>query len=59
MTSPVTFLKEVRLELDRVTWPSRGEVLRLTGIVLAISLAIGLFLGLIDFVFVKVMEILL
>lgn len=57
--NPVAFLKEVRLELGRVTWPTRDQVVRLTGLVLVISLLVGLFLGAIDFVFVKVMEVLL
>lgn len=59
MTSPVTFLKEVRFELRKVVWPTRSEIVRLTALVLAISLIVGLFLGLIDFSFVKIMEVLL
>ena len=59
MTSPVTFLREVRFELRKVVWPTRSEIVRLTILVLAISLIVGLFLGLIDFSFVKIMEILL
>jgi len=59
MTTPVTFLKEVRFELAKVEWPSRQDTLRLTGIVIAISVAVGLFIGLWDFIFFKIMEILL
>lgn len=59
MATPVTFLKEVRLELNKVEWPSRRDTLRLTGVVIAISVAVGLFIGLWDFIFFKIMEILL
>lgn len=42
------FMAETWNELKRVTWPSRQEATRLTIIVLMISLAIGLVLGLLD-----------
>ena len=59
MTTPVMFLKEVRLELDKVSWPAREQIIKLTSLVVIISLAVGLFIGALDFVFFKVMEILL
>lgn len=59
MTSPVTFLKEVRIELDKVVWPSRDKLINLTFLVVAISFGVGVFIGAIDFVFFKIMEILL
>lgn len=55
-TSPVSFLRETRDELKKVVWPSRQEVLRLTLVVITISLVVGLFLGGLDFVFVKIIE---
>lgn len=57
--NPVVFLKEVRLELGHVTWPTSAQVVRLTGLVIAISVVVGLLLGTIDFVFFKIMEVLL
>lgn len=59
MATPVAFLKEVRLELGKVVWPTRDQVVRLTLLVIALSVAVGLFIGAIDFVFVKIMGILL
>lgn len=56
-TSPITFLKEVQDELRKVVWPTKNEVIRLTGVVILVSLIVGLFLGGADFVFTKVMEI--
>lgn len=56
-TSPITFLKEVQDELRKVVWPTKDEVIRLTGVVILISLIVGLFLGGADFVFTKIMEI--
>ena len=45
------FLTDTYAELRRVTWPTREEAIRLTGIVIAVSLAVGALLGAIDFVF--------
>lgn len=59
MTSPVAFLKEVRIELAKVVWPTRDQLVRLTALVLGISLIVGLFIGAVDFIFFKIMEVLL
>lgn len=58
-TSPITFTKQAVDELKKVTWPTRDEVIRLTVAVLVISTVVGLFLGGIDFVLTKTLEILL
>jgi preprotein translocase subunit SecE len=42
------FLKEVRFELKRVTWPSRKETLAGTMVVLVIVLIAAFFLGIVD-----------
>lgn len=54
-THPVVFLKEVKAELLKVTWPTKDELIRLTGTVLLVSLAVGLFIGGVDFLFAKVL----
>lgn len=58
-TNPITFLKEVRTELDKVVWPTRAEAVRLTIVVIGVSVVIGIFIGGLDIVFVKVTEIIL
>lgn len=55
---PAIFLREVRTELLKVIWPTRQEVIKLTFIVLAVSLGLGLYIGGLDFVFTKVTDIL-
>jgi len=42
------FLREVKIELKKVTWPSRKETLASTGVVLIIVVIISAFLGLVD-----------
>lgn len=56
-TTPVNFLREVREELKKVVWPSRDEVIRLTGVVILVSLVVGLYLGGIDFILTKLVEL--
>jgi len=56
---PIVFLKEVRSELEKVSWPSREEAIRLTGIVILVSVAVGIFIGIFDYLFTKLMQILL
>ena len=45
--------EEVYSELRRVTWPSREETMRLTLMVLAVAVAVGIFLGLVDIGFTR------
>jgi preprotein translocase subunit SecE len=54
MATPIAFLRETRDELKKVVWPSRQEIIRLTVVVITISLIVGIFLGGLDFVFVKI-----
>ncbi|NTU72851.1 preprotein translocase subunit SecE [Candidatus Roizmanbacteria bacterium] len=44
-------------ELKRVTWPSRQDTIRLTAIVITISLLIGLYIGIIDILLAKLLEL--
>ena len=52
-------IRDVLGELNRVTWPSKEETLRLSLMVIAVSAAVGAFLGVIDLGFARVMTFLL
>jgi len=47
----ISFLKEVRLEMKKVNWLTRREVLRHTIIVVIFSLSVAIYLGALDFAF--------
>ena len=51
---PVVFLKEVRSELGKVTWPTRDQVIKLTSVVVAVSFVIGLYIGSLDLIMTQV-----
>ena len=55
----VRYLKEVRAEIGKVTWPSRKTTLNLTGIVLGVTVAMSIALGVIDWVFSKLFALIL
>ena len=44
-------------ELKRVQWPTKAETVRLTTIVVVISLIIGAYIGIIDVGLAKILEI--
>lgn len=47
----VNFIKEARVELKKVVWPKRPEIKKFTLIVIGVSVATAIFLGLLDFLF--------
>jgi len=54
--NPARFFGEVKSELAKVTWPTKDQVIRLTGVVVVISLIVGLFIGALDLSFTKIVE---
>lgn len=46
--SSIQFLREVKIELKKVTWPSRKQTIGSTVVVVALVLLISLFLGFVD-----------
>ncbi|HCM82453.1 TPA: preprotein translocase subunit SecE [Patescibacteria group bacterium] len=46
--NPLQFIKEVQQELKKVTWPTRQETIKLTGVVIIISLIVAFFIGGLD-----------
>jgi len=44
----IQFLREVKIELSKVTWPSRKQTIGSTIVVLVFVFAIALFLGMVD-----------
>lgn len=57
--NPVKFLKEVKQELSKVIWPTKEEAIKLTLAVIFVSVLIGAFIGVIDFVLTKLMTVII
>ncbi|MBI5036309.1 preprotein translocase subunit SecE [Candidatus Micrarchaeota archaeon] len=52
--APVQFVREVVTELKKVTWPTRDETVKLTAVVIAISIIVAVFIGGLDAILVKI-----
>lgn len=53
MNKTIEYFKEVRAEMKNITWPTRNQTIFYTIAVLAISVIIAYYLGLLDFLFSK------
>lgn len=53
------FLKEAYRELRRVSWPTRHQATRLTLVVITASVMVGIYVGVLDLGFTKIMALLL
>lgn len=51
-------IRETRSELRKVVWPTRDQAVHLTILVIAVSAAVGAFLGGVDFMFARLIEVL-
>lgn len=50
------FLREARVELRKVKWPTRKELIASTAVVIVLTLVIAFFLGLVDFGLIKIIK---
>lgn len=57
ITIPTGLGSSIFEELKKVTWPTRKQTVRLTSVVIAISLIIGVYIGIIDVLLTKLLEI--
>ena len=53
------FLSEFRVEMKKVTWPNRKEVVASTGVVLVVVLFVSFYLGFADYVLTKLLRLML
>lgn len=47
---PFTLLAQVKQELQLTTWPTREETIKLTAVVVLVSVAVGVYLGGLDWI---------
>ncbi len=50
------FFAEARQELRHVNWPTRQEAIRLTLVVVGLSILLAAFLGVFDFIFTYLLQ---
>lgn len=59
MPNIFAFLNEVKDELGKVAWPSREQTVRYTILVVIVAVAVGLFLGGLDYILTAITAVLL
>ena len=58
-SKPIRFVKEAISELKQVVWPTKEQVVRLTLIVIVVSVIAGLLIGGLDFIFTKLLALII
>jgi len=53
----VKYLKESKEELKKVSWPDKKTLRNHTLLVIGISLGVAIFLGIVDFILTKIVQI--
>ncbi len=54
-----SFLREVKIEMNRVAWPERKLTMNITLAVILFSIIITVFIGLLDFIFSRLIGVIL
>ena len=50
------FLREAKMELKKVKWPTKKELLASTAVVIFLTLVMALYFGLVDFCLIKIIK---
>lgn len=56
MNKAISFIKESYEELRKVSWPSRKQTINYTLVVVGVSVAVAVFLGVLDMIFSSIVE---
>ena len=51
------YIKNSIIELKKVSWPTKQQAIRYTLLVIAISLVVAAFLGIVDFILTKALQL--
>lgn len=51
----VGFVRAVRVELGKVTWPTRPELIRATRVIVILSIVLGIAIGILDVILQKIL----
>lgn len=59
MQKVIAFFESVKLELEKVTWPTRKETIATTCVVIVIVVLISFYLGACDLILAKLLRLIL
>ena len=55
----IQFIKEAKVELKKVTWPTPKQTLASTAVVIILVFIVAIYLGIVDFVLAKLVKFVL
>lgn len=55
--SITSYIKETRTEMSHVVWPTRQQTIKFTALVVGVSIATAILLGVGDFVFTTLLKL--
>lgn len=55
MSKLTEYFKDTKAELKHVNWPSRRQILSSTVVIIILSVIVGYYLGVFDFIFSKLL----
>ncbi len=58
-TTPAQFVRQVKQEVSKITWPTRAETLQGSAVVIVMSVLIALFLFVVDMIFARIIQVVL
>lgn len=59
MANPIEYLRQVKQELDQVTWPSQRKTINMTVLVIAVSALVAVYIAGIDFVMQQLLQVII
>ncbi len=57
--SIIKFFRDIRAELRKVNWPSRSELFKATGVVIAVVIGVSLLMLILDSIFAQLLQLIL
>ncbi|MBI2474571.1 MAG: preprotein translocase subunit SecE [Candidatus Taylorbacteria bacterium] len=51
MSKIIDYIKETRVEMSHVSWPTRNQAMGFTALVILFSVAVAAYLGIFDYIF--------
>jgi len=56
MNKLTQFLQEAKVELLKVNWPSKNQLINYTLLVIGVSIGVAIFLGALDYIFENIIK---
>lgn len=59
MANPTTYLQEVAREIKKISWPTREQTQNMTLLVIGVSVIVGLYIGILDYIFKQLIAVII